>query len=55
MSDPMGRSSGSLLKDGMLPWIWSMVPPGSMTRSCRGEAGVDLFGSFLKDYQPSPW
>ena len=21
----------------------------------QGEAGVDLFGSFLKDYQPSPW
>ena len=21
----------------------------------RGEAGEDLFGHFLKDYQPSPW
>ena len=21
----------------------------------RGEAGEDLFGSFLKDYEPSPW
>ena len=31
------------------------LPASALLPIVRGEAGEDLYGCFLKDYEPAPW